>query len=146
MIKISVVGGATPPDTVVQYRRTDNLNFNLFNMSYRPNLVLATSPGAAGHSGGGGGKKNSSARVIGSAFAGVSELLLFHPVDTVAKRLMSNQSVKITGQPRQEALASLNQVRFFILLPAKSLRNGLAGDVTVGVELPVVLTGASKHL
>lgn len=51
-------------------------------------------------------------RVIGSAFAGVSELLLFHPVDTVAKRLMSNQSVTFKGQPRREALASLNQVRF----------------------------------
>lgn len=51
-------------------------------------------------------------RVIGSAFAGVSELLLFHPVDTVAKRLMSNQSVTFKGQPRREALASLNQVIF----------------------------------
>eukprot|EP00924_Labyrinthula_sp_SR-Ha-C_P009766 snap_masked-scaffold_22-processed-gene-5.38-mRNA-1 protein AED:0.03 eAED:0.03 QI:0/-1/0/1/-1/1/1/0/313 len=31
-------------------------------------------------------------RIMGSAVAGVSELCLFHPVDTVAKRLMSNKS------------------------------------------------------
>lgn len=30
-------------------------------------------------------------RILGSACAGVSEIFLFHPVDTVAKRLMSNQ-------------------------------------------------------
>lgn len=33
------------------------------------------------------------ARVAGSAFAGVVELFGFHPVDTVAKRLMNNQAV-----------------------------------------------------
>lgn len=44
--------------------------------------ILATSGG-----GGGGGK--GAARVIGSAVAGFTELALFHPVDTVAKRLMS---------------------------------------------------------
>jgi len=43
--------------------------------------ILATS-------GGGGGGKGA-ARVIGSAVAGFTELALFHPVDTVAKRLMS---------------------------------------------------------
>jgi len=45
--------------------------------------ILATSGGG----GGGGGK--GAARVIGSAVAGFTELALFHPVDTVAKRLMS---------------------------------------------------------
>jgi hypothetical protein len=37
------------------------------------------------------GKGSALARVGGSAIAGVCELLLFHPVDTVAKRLMSYQ-------------------------------------------------------
>jgi hypothetical protein len=32
------------------------------------------------------------ARVLGSAVAGISELALFHPVDTIAKRLMTNES------------------------------------------------------
>merc|ERR1711939_28142 len=35
---------------------------------------------------------SASARAVGSATAGVLELVLFHPVDTVAKRLMSNKS------------------------------------------------------
>ena len=58
----------------------------------------------------GGPKRNSYARVLGSAAAGVSELLLFHPVDTVAKRLMSNQTVSVKGQPTTEAMAALNKV------------------------------------
>lgn len=36
-----------------------------------------------------------SARLIGSGLSGVSELFLFHPVDTVAKRLMSNQTQQV---------------------------------------------------
>jgi hypothetical protein len=32
------------------------------------------------------------ARLLGSAVAGISELVLFHPIDTVAKRLMTNES------------------------------------------------------
>lgn len=31
------------------------------------------------------------ARFLGSGTSGILELLIFHPVDTVAKRLMSNQ-------------------------------------------------------
>lgn len=79
---------------------------------YRPTTtILATSPGAASQQQGtGGAKKNSYARVIGSAAAGVSELLLFHPVDTVAKRLMSNRAVAVKGQPAAEAMAAFNQV------------------------------------
>lgn len=57
-------------------------------------------------------RNKSSARVIGSAVAGASELLLFHPVDTVAKRLMSNQSVVVKGQSRVEELAAINKVRY----------------------------------
>lgn len=32
------------------------------------------------------------ARFAGSASSGILELIIFHPVDTVAKRLMSNQT------------------------------------------------------
>lgn len=59
---------------------------------------------------GDGPQRNSYARVLGSATAGLSELLLFHPVDTVAKRLMSNQTVAVTGQPVAQAMEALNKV------------------------------------
>ena len=69
--------------------------------------VLATSPETvAGH----GEKKHPTARVLGAAAAGFSELLLFHPVDTVAKRLMSNQTASIKGRSQAEAISTLNKV------------------------------------
>ena len=37
------------------------------------------------------GKDSGTARVLGSGASGIAELLIFHPVDTVAKRLMSNK-------------------------------------------------------
>lgn len=39
-----------------------------------------------------GKSESGTARFLGSASSGILELLLFHPVDTVAKRLMSNQT------------------------------------------------------
>jgi len=38
------------------------------------------------------GKESGTARVLGSGASGVAELLVFHPVDTIAKRLMSNKA------------------------------------------------------
>ncbi|KAI0820090.1 mitochondrial carrier [Trametes gibbosa] len=38
------------------------------------------------------GSDSGAARVLGSGTSGIAELLLFHPVDTIAKRLMSNKS------------------------------------------------------
>ncbi|SCV67290.1 BQ2448_5936 [Microbotryum intermedium] len=49
-----------------------------------------------------GGKDSHAARIVGSGTAGIAELMLFHPVDTIAKRLMSNKTV---GLP-------LNQIVF----------------------------------
>lgn len=40
----------------------------------------------------GNGKESGTARVLGSGASGIAELLVFHPVDTIAKRLMSNKS------------------------------------------------------
>ncbi|SGY97675.1 BQ5605_C035g11418 [Microbotryum silenes-dioicae] len=40
-----------------------------------------------------GGKDSHAARIVGSGTAGIAELMLFHPVDTIAKRLMSNKAV-----------------------------------------------------
>ncbi|KAF8913316.1 mitochondrial carrier domain-containing protein [Mucidula mucida] len=36
------------------------------------------------------GKDSHTARILGSGTSGIAELLIFHPVDTIAKRLMSN--------------------------------------------------------
>ncbi|KAJ3487057.1 hypothetical protein NLI96_g3803 [Meripilus lineatus] len=38
------------------------------------------------------GKESGTARILGSGTSGVAELLVFHPVDTIAKRLMSNKA------------------------------------------------------
>lgn len=54
----------------------------------------------------------SEARIIGSAVAGVSELALFHPVDTVAKRLMSTETKLITLNSPAQTAANLNSAIF----------------------------------
>ncbi|KAI0338242.1 mitochondrial carrier [Trametopsis cervina] len=38
------------------------------------------------------GSESGSARILGSGVSGIAELVVFHPVDTIAKRLMSNKS------------------------------------------------------
>lgn len=55
--------------------------------------------------GGGREKESNLARLLGSGSAGISELAVFHPVDTIAKRLMSNES-KVSN------LSQLNTVIF----------------------------------
>mmetsp|Transcript_39621 Transcript_39621/g.69587 ORF Transcript_39621/g.69587 Transcript_39621/m.69587 type:complete len:320 (-) Transcript_39621:163-1122(-) len=54
----------------------------------------------------------SEARIIGSAVAGVSELALFHPVDTVAKRLMSTETQTIILNSPAQTAANLNTAIF----------------------------------
>ncbi|KAI9229897.1 MAG: mitochondrial carrier domain-containing protein [Piptocephalis tieghemiana] len=57
--------------------------------------------------------ESGAARIAGSASSGVLELLLFHPVDTVAKRLMSHQGkVLVPGSSMSEKMASMGQVVF----------------------------------
>ncbi|KAI9893670.1 MAG: Phosphate metabolism transcription protein [Vezdaea aestivalis] len=50
-------------------------------------------------------KESGTARVLGSGSAGILELAVFHPVDTIAKRLMSNYG-------KIESIAMLNTVIF----------------------------------
>jgi len=38
------------------------------------------------------GSESGTARVLGSGASGIAELMVFHPVDTIAKRLMSNKN------------------------------------------------------
>ncbi|KAI0056702.1 mitochondrial carrier [Artomyces pyxidatus] len=60
------------------------------------------------------GKESGTARVLGSGTSGVAELLIFHPVDTIAKRLMSNKA-KVSTQGlsaiifREQAAAPLGR-------------------------------------
>ncbi|KAI4122584.1 MAG: hypothetical protein LQ347_006457 [Umbilicaria vellea] len=44
-------------------------------------------------------KESTASRILGSGSAGIAELAIFHPVDTIAKRLMSNQG-KVTTAAR----------------------------------------------
>lgn len=72
----------------------------------------SSSDGALATSGVSSSSGVSSARILGSAIAGVSELAIFHPVDTVAKRLMSNESsVVVLNSPASTAL-NLNHAIF----------------------------------
>ncbi|GMF97803.1 hypothetical protein B5S33_g3366 [[Candida] boidinii] len=50
-------------------------------------------------------KQSAAARVLGSASAGICEIGVFHPVDTISKRLMSNHT-------RVASLSELNKVIF----------------------------------
>ncbi|KAL1955623.1 hypothetical protein VTO42DRAFT_8356 [Malbranchea cinnamomea] len=50
-------------------------------------------------------KESGTARLLGSGTAGIAELMIFHPVDTTAKRLMTNQG-------RVTSLSALNKVIF----------------------------------
>ncbi|CAD6505654.1 BgTH12-01144 [Blumeria graminis f. sp. triticale] len=60
-----------------------------------PSNVLAAKPR----------QESTVARLLGSGSAGIAELAVFHPVDTIAKRLMSNQS-------RISSVSQLNGVIF----------------------------------
>ncbi|KAF9165246.1 Mitochondrial GTP/GDP carrier protein 1 [Actinomortierella ambigua] len=51
------------------------------------------------------------ARLCGSGTSGFLELMIFHPIDTVAKRLMSNQT-RIGGEGLSAAIAGTNKVIF----------------------------------
>jgi len=67
-------------------------------------------------------KESNIARLLGSGSAGIAELAVFHPVDTIAKRLMSNQT-KIANSAqlnsvifKDKASAALG-TKFFSLFP-----------------------------
>jgi hypothetical protein len=68
--------------------------------------VIATS----GH-GGDSTNGNPIAKILGAAIAGISELMLFHPVDTITKRLMSHEGRVVQSSVGQTA-ALLNTIIF----------------------------------
>ena len=55
-------------------------------------------------------KQSGAARVLGSASAGICEIAVFHPVDTISKRLMSNQT-KITSAAQFNSVIFRDQSR-----------------------------------
>ncbi|KAJ6500796.1 mitochondrial carrier protein [Mycena sanguinolenta] len=67
------------------------------------------------------GKESGTARILGAGTSGIAELLIFHPVDTIAKRLMSNKAQVSWGTVgpiifREHATASIPK-RFLSLFP-----------------------------
>mmetsp|Transcript_3760 Transcript_3760/g.10927 ORF Transcript_3760/g.10927 Transcript_3760/m.10927 type:complete len:320 (-) Transcript_3760:325-1284(-) len=60
----------------------------------------------------GGDGASGTARILGSGCAGVTELFLFHPTDTIAKRLMSNTKTVYVGGDMKATMANANQVIF----------------------------------
>jgi Mitochondrial carrier protein len=52
------------------------------------------------------------ARLIGSTVAGISELILFHPVDTIAKRLMTNETRLVVAGSASASVSNINQAIF----------------------------------
>ncbi|KAK4987606.1 high copy suppressor of abf2 [Elasticomyces elasticus] len=67
-------------------------------------------------------KESTAARLLGAGCAGIAELAVFHPVDTTAKRLMSNQGKIASASQlnsvifKDKAAASVG-TRFFSLFP-----------------------------
>jgi hypothetical protein len=63
------------------------------------------------HHGGGSSGKSKMPYLIGSATSGILEILIFHPVDTVAKRLMSNtETIFQQGAKNSENMGRLSRV------------------------------------
>ncbi|KAJ3082601.1 hypothetical protein HK100_009647 [Physocladia obscura] len=59
------------------------------------------------------GDESLSARLLGSGFSGILELVCFHPVDTIAKRLMnSTQKPFGNGQSLSQGFSILNETIF----------------------------------
>ncbi|KAI0162658.1 mitochondrial carrier domain-containing protein [Pestalotiopsis sp. NC0098] len=67
-------------------------------------------------------KESNLARLLGSGSAGIAELAVFHPVDTIAKRLMSNTS-RVSGMSQLNAVIFKDKAaapfgkKFFSLFP-----------------------------
>ncbi|KAK3672938.1 high copy suppressor of abf2 [Recurvomyces mirabilis] len=67
-------------------------------------------------------RESTSARILGAGTAGLAELLVFHPVDTIAKRLMSNQT-RVTSSSQLNSVIFKSHAsdpitgRFFSLFP-----------------------------
>eukprot|EP00542_Grammatophora_oceanica_P015612 CAMPEP_0194027236 /NCGR_PEP_ID=MMETSP0009_2-20130614/1408_1 /TAXON_ID=210454 /ORGANISM="Grammatophora oceanica, Strain CCMP 410" /LENGTH=325 /DNA_ID=CAMNT_0038666215 /DNA_START=21 /DNA_END=998 /DNA_ORIENTATION=- len=98
----------------------------------------AKSPVAtSAHLHGGGGK--ASARLLGASIAGVSELSLFHPVDTVAKRLMTNETRLVVAGSMSSTASNINHAVF---------RDAAAGSfgTKIGALFPGIGFGAAYKI
>jgi len=75
-------------------------------------------------------KKSYSSKILGSSLSGIFEIGLFHPVDTIAKRLMYNKEI-INGNNFNEKKEKINKIVFRenkdknILKKYKSLYKGV---------------------
>lgn len=87
-----------------------------------------------------GGDKSSMAYLKGSALSGVMEIGLFHPADTVAKRLMSNTRQVIFTRPLKVDTAVLGETLFQHNVNAGPLRkfSGLFPGISFGAAYKVL--------
>lgn len=58
------------------------------------------------------GNRSVIAKVLGSGTAGLSEMIIFHPVDTIAKRLMTLETNIIANKAGETTLGNLNKAIF----------------------------------
>jgi len=84
--------------------------------------TVVTHDSKGGH--GGFGMSKSSARIIGSACAGLLELLIFHPIDTIAKRLMTTKQ-KYNIRPVQTATVGSTATAATATATAASIPTGI---------------------
>jgi len=72
----------------------------------------------------GGGKGKIQARIVGSSISGILEILIFHPIDTVAKRLMSNTTTifGVEGRTTGQSMKIMSQTIF-----GKAYEKGIVG-------------------
>ncbi|OBT59562.1 hypothetical protein VE04_00109 [Pseudogymnoascus sp. 24MN13] len=94
-------------------------------------------------------KESTAARILGSGSAGIAELAVFHPVDTIAKRLMSNHG-KISS------ITQLNQVifkdkasvsagkKFFSLFPGLGEYTSTAASPSPAISSPITTATPSS--
>jgi len=90
------------------------------------------------------GEKTGSARLMGSGLAGVCELALFHPVDTIIKRLM-NSNQKFSAGVLSQVLF-LDTANASVVEKAKTLYRGVASGAMYKISQRVYKFGGQPFL
>jgi len=83
-------------------------------------------------------KESAAARVAGSGASGIAELMIFHPVDTISKRLMSNRA--------NLAFQNLNAVVFRQHSDATAFRKFLSLSLVSAMLLDTRFSSVSTSL
>jgi len=90
------------------------------------------------------GEKTGSARVMGSGLAGICELAIFHPVDTIIKRLMNSNQKLSSGVVSQ--VLFLDSANAGIVEKAQTLYRGVASGAMYKISQRVYKFGGQPFL